>query len=210
MVEQRGRQEQADAFEAYQVFRAAINIFFWLILFGLVVMQCAFWIMDLGWMDKIQNQMPLLYAGIKILIVICHALVIFASVIYCISMWMGLHLALVGRLNGLTNAAKAFFLALVFLIFAVPWQKIFSLNFTSVLFTYEQLYESYSTVQSKEEFLTRILYYCRFVGLWLIAMVLLIAAQRCSTQATKAINRSFARFAERGQTPPPTDSSNRL
>jgi hypothetical protein len=140
---------------------------------------------------------------VQSIIVICYVAVTFSAVIYCLSLWMGLNLALVGRLSGLANASKAFFLSLILLIFAVPWQRIFNLEIPGALFTYEQAFNAYSTVRTEDEFLQLMLYYSRFVALWVIAIIVLIAAQRCSAQAGKMISRSIARYAERGPTNPP-------
>ena len=202
MADHRGWQEQADAFEAYQIFRTVKNVFFWLLLIGLLIMQSAFWLIDQGTMDKILDKAPNLHSWAQSIIVVCYTAVTFSAVIYCLSLWMGLNLALVGRLSGLANASKAFFLALILLIFTVPWQRIFNLEIPGVLFTYEQVFEAYSKVRSDEEFLQRMLYYSRFVALWVIAFIVLIAAQRCSSQAGKTISHSIARYAERGQTSP--------
>ena len=202
MADHRGLQEQADAFEAYQIFRTVKNVFFWVMLIGLLVMQSAFWLIDQGVMDTILDKAPHLDSWAQSIIVICYAAVMFSAVIYCLSLWMGLNLALVGRLSGLANASKAFFLSLILLIFAVPWQRIFNLEIPGVLFTYEQVFEAYRTVRSDEEFLQRMLYYSRFVALWVIAFIVLIAAQHSSSQAGKMISRSIARYAEREQTSP--------
>jgi hypothetical protein len=203
MADHRGWQEQADAFEAYQIFRTVKNVFFWLLLIGLLVMQCAFWLIDQGVMDTIREKAPDLESWVQSIIVICYVAVTFSAVIYCLSLWMGLNLALVGRLSGLANASKAFFLSLILLIFAVPWQRIFNLEIPGALFTYEQAFNAYSTVRTEDEFLQLMLYYSRFVALWVIAIIVLIAAQRCSAQAGKMISRSIARYAERGPTNPP-------
>ncbi len=202
MADHRGWQEQADAFEAYQIFRTVKNVFFWLLLIGLLVMQCAFWLIDQGVMDTILDKAPHLHSWAKSIIVICYTAVTFSAVLYCLSLWMGLNLAMVGRLSGLAPASRAFFLSMILLIFVVPWQRIFNLEIPGVLFTYEQVFEAYSKIRSDEEFMQRMFYYSRFVALWVIAFIVLIATQRCSWQAGKRISHSIARYAERGQTPP--------
>ena len=200
MADQREWQEQTDAFEAYQIFQAVKNVFFWLLLLGLLVMQCAFWLTDQGVMDKILDTAPQLHSWAKSIIVFCYVSLSVSAVIYCLSLWTGLHLALVGRLSGLSNSSKAFFLSLIFLVFAVPWQRMFDWELPGVLFTYERLFEAYSKIRSDEDYFQRMLYYSRFVALWVVALMLLIAAQRYSTRASKMVRRSIARFAERGQT----------
>jgi len=202
MADNRGWQEQADAFEAYQIFRTVKNVFFWLLLIGLLIMQSAFWLIDQGGMEYIQDKAPNLHSWMQSIIVICYADATFSAVIYCLSLWMGLNLALVGRLSGLANASKAFFLSLALLILTVPWLRIFNLEFPGVLFTYEQVFEAYSKVKAEEEFQQRMFYYLKFVGPWVIAFIVLIAAQCCSWRAGKTISHSIARYAVRGQSPP--------
>ena len=166
-------------------------------------MQAIFWLIDLGYMDKILDKAPHLLPCVKSLIIICYAAITFSAVIYCLSLWMGLNLALVARLSGLVHASKAFFLSLALLFLTVPWLRIFDLEFPAVLFTYEQVTDAYSKICSQEEFGQRIIYYIRFVAFCVLAIIMLIAAQSCSSQAGKMINHSIARYAERGQTPPP-------
>lgn len=202
MTELRGWHEQSDAFEAYRIFRTVSRIFFWLLLIGLLLMQSAFWLIDQGTTDTLLEKAPHLHSLVKSIIAICNVAVTFSAVIYCISLWMGLHLALAGRLSGLAHASKAFFLSLVFLVLAVPWQRMFNLELPGVLFTYDQVFDAYNKIRSGEEFLQRMCYYSQFVALWVIAVVVLVAAQRCSSRAGTMIRHSIARYAERGESPP--------
>jgi len=198
MTDQREWQEQADAFEAYQIFQKVKHVFFWLLLIGLLVMQCTFWLTDQGVMDNILDKAPHLQCWARSVIVFCYVTIIVSAVIYCLSLWMGLNLALVGRLCGLANCSKAFFLSLIFLVFTVPWPQMLNWEIPGVLFTYERLLEAYSTIHSEEDYFQRMLYYSQFVALWVVAFMLLLAAQRTSSQAGKQVRRSIARFAERG------------
>lgn len=202
MADDRGWHEQADAFEAYRIFQTVAHMFFWLLLLGLLLTQCSFWLIDQGVMDTLLEKAPHLHSAVKSIITFCYVAVTFSSVIYCLSLWMGLHIALAGRLSGLSHASKAFFLSLIFLVFAVPWQRMFHLEIHGVLFTYAQVLEAYSKICSNDDFLQRMYYYSQFVVIWVIAVIILIAAQRCCRQSRKIIRRSIARYAERGESPP--------
>jgi hypothetical protein len=84
------------------------------------------------------------------------------------------------------------------MVLLVPWQPAIESKMPGVLFSYEQLMRGYFGKQGGEGMTVYILYYGRFVGLWLLAVVLLISAQWRSWQAGRKVKLLGGRYAERG------------
>lgn len=110
-----------------------------------------------------------------------------SAILYCLMLFVAVHLTLVGRMGGVTAAGKAFFLSLVALILLMPWQLIVGI-FPGTLYTYSELIERYQEHQGASlGDWDSICYYFRFSGLWLITMVFLILAQLKSSKSKKQI-----------------------
>ena len=94
-----------------------------------------------------------------------------------------------GRLGGLAEAGKAFFLSLVVMVMVVPWQAVIIQGMPGTMFSYEQLLDRYYdiTVQTDAGLFTKIGYYGRFLGLWGLTVILLLISFRQSRQAARKI-----------------------
>jgi|GEM_PF-973059 len=245
--------DKKDFQEAFGTFSAARNLFFWLILAGLLITSAGFWIVDAGLLDKIllnqadrnpvylgysqnkiiptQNEPPIAsgtsrnvnpapQAGpknppeksvnsenpvrnpydrklhaVKILdemvrsaLVTSRYGLMFSVVLYCLSLLTGMQLALVGGLGGLAHSSKAFFLSMVVVVFVVPWQSTLVPDAPGSLFLYAELTVAYQQkCQDFQELWHYIMYYSRFVGTWLLSIILLLAAQRQSCLAVRTM-----------------------
>lgn len=226
-----------DALEAYQTFRSARNICFWIILVSLLVLQTIFWTVNKGKIDAVlnfdqdqsnsvfvhsthqpasvfalqtadefpeqesekspQSNAKRKYEMAKNLSHIIqgslrffNTLICFAALLYCLSLLIGMKLALVGHLGGLAESGKAFFLSLTVLILILPWQPLIAGETPGVLFGYQELIQKYikSTTYITLSF-DAIAFYVRFVGFWGLTMLLLFVAQWRSSQAAKQIIR---------------------
>ena len=113
----------------------------------------------------------------------------FVAVIYCLVLLVGMKLSLIGQLGGLADASKAFFLSLIVMVLILPWQHAISSEIHGTLFTYEELTNSYMSLVNSDDPKQYALYYGRFVGLWGLTMLLLVAAQWRSHQAVQKIRR---------------------
>ena len=113
----------------------------------------------------------------------------FVAVIYCLVLLIGMKLSLVGQLGGLADTSKAFFLSLIVMVLILPWQHAISSEIHGTLFTYEELTNSYLSLVNSDDPKQYALYYGRFVGLWGLTMLLLVAAQWRSHQAVRKIRR---------------------
>jgi hypothetical protein len=117
---------------------------------------------------------------------------IFAAILYCLTMLFSLKVSLLGRLGGINHISRAFFLSLVFLVLLLPWQipwrKFFAGEIVGAMYTPGGLLSSLAALKDSGIFY-KIFYYLRFTGYWLLVMLLLIFAQLRSCRWAKAILR---------------------
>ena len=113
----------------------------------------------------------------------------FAVVIYCLTLLIGMKLAIVGRLGGLAYSSKAFFLSLVVMVLILPWQHTVAADIYGALFDYQELTARYLQIQNCNHWPDYVLYYGRFVGIWSLSVILLLLAQRNSCRAIKMISQ---------------------
>lgn len=112
---------------------------------------------------------------------------VFGVVMYSLTLLGGLAVAISGRIGLNPDLSRAFFLSLLAVVLIVPWQPLVALYIPGVLFSYEDLIHCH---QQREGMLSLLCYYTRFVGLWAVSFLVLIAAQWRSFQAAKAMRRN--------------------
>ncbi len=110
-----------------------------------------------------------------------------ATMLYCLTLFFGLMVSLVGRLGGINHISRAFILSVILLVLIIPWQHVLRSSVIGVIYTPEELVE-WLTVKS-ESTASTIIYYLRFTGYWLIAMLLLLLSQARSMRWSNAILR---------------------
>jgi hypothetical protein len=107
-------------------------------------------------------------------------------------MLFSLKVSLIGRLGGINHISRAFFLSLVFLVFLLPWQiawrKFFAGELFGAVYTPGDLLSSFAALKDGG-LLYKIIYYFRFSGYWLIALLLLIFSYIRSCRWAKTILR---------------------
>jgi hypothetical protein len=111
-----------------------------------------------------------------------------AAVLYCLTMLFSIKVSLIGRLGGINHICRAFFLSLAFLVLLLPWQRFFAGVVAGAIYTPEELLSRCVAVKTSSIFGTA-LFYFRFTGLWLLAVLLLISAQLRSCRWARAILR---------------------
>jgi hypothetical protein len=111
----------------------------------------------------------------------------FSAVLYCLTLLGGMNLSVVGRLNGLADSAKAFFLSLVLMVLIVPWTCVFDPNIFVTLYSFRQLSDSYLALRRGQgaDLPMYVCYYGRFVGLWVVSLIILLTAHSCSRRAAR-------------------------
>ena len=128
---------------------------------------------------------------VRILLKFFNTLICFMALLYCLSLLIGMIFCIVGRLGGLAESGKAFFLSLFVLVLIVPWQPWFIGRTSVILFSYQELVAryvertTYVTALSWES----LAYYVRFVGCALVTTLLLFAAGWRTRRASKQITQ---------------------
>lgn len=106
-----------------------------------------------------------------------------SAVLLVATLALAVKLALVGRIGGISGFIAAFFWALVLLAIVTPWQQIVGSTFaTGSLFNLGDLVREATMVKTswgadEPSFLSRALYYARFIAFPLVAVLVLIATQ---------------------------------
>jgi hypothetical protein len=117
---------------------------------------------------------------------------VFAAMLYCLTMLFSLKVSLLGRLGGINHIARAFFLSLVFLVlllpWQIPWQKFFAGEIVGAIYTPGELLSSFAALKDSGIFY-KTFYYLRFSGYWLVVLLLLIFSYIRSSRWAKAILR---------------------
>lgn len=140
-----------------------------------------------GKSEKQLGKAKSLHAALPVIVKALNCILTFTSVLYCLSLLIGMKLALVGRLGGLADSGKAFFLSLLVMVFIVPWQHAISREIPAVLFAYGELLMSYEQNRGFDDLLGNIVYYGRYVGFWFLTMVILSITQWRSCRAVKSV-----------------------
>jgi len=108
------------------------------------------------------------------------------SILYCLTILFAMKVSLIGRLGGINHIARAFFLSLVFIVLLLPWQLLFSPVFAGAMFTPTELM---AACQAQKTTLAQVSFYLRFVGYWLLVLLLLLMAQMRSMRWAKSTLR---------------------
>ncbi len=135
---------------------------------------------------RTSEEMDSLQAG---LIKTSNYVLTFAAVIYCLTLLIGMKLALIGRLGGLAESSKALFLSLIVMVLIMPWQQVMPAGIYGTLFSYQDIVENCRQIKQMNTPQEYVLHYGRFSGLWGLTMLLLIVAQWRSCRAVRKIRR---------------------
>ncbi|MCE5185640.1 MAG: hypothetical protein LLF76_05895 [Planctomycetaceae bacterium] len=114
-------------------------------------------------------KLPFLLA--KGIVQVCNFLILFAAILYCLILLLCLKISLVGRLGGLFHITKSFLISLLLLVVLVPWQVLLPHVMVGTLWRPDELFSGWTNMQDSAFW--QVLYFLRFTGLWLLALVLL-------------------------------------
>ncbi len=109
-----------------------------------------------------------------------------SAMLYCLTMLFSLKVSLIGRLGGINHIARAFFLSLLFLVLLLPWQLMFAPVFSGAMFTPSELI---TACQAQKTLLALVSFYLRFLGYWVLVLLLLLASQVRSMRWARATLR---------------------
>lgn len=105
----------------------------------------------------------------------CNFVLVISATLYCLTLLISIKISLAGRLGGISHISRAFFFSLFVLVILMPWQFLLPGMVTGTIYTPKELLWNWDT--SGGSIALHVLYYMRFVGLWLITLLLLICAQ---------------------------------
>jgi hypothetical protein len=118
-------------------------------------------------------------------ILIVNGLLILTAVLYCLTMLFSLKISLVGRLGGISHISRAFFLSLIMVVLILLGQ--ISLGYIpGVIYTPDELSSWHNT---GTDIFIAALYYLRFSGYGLLALLLLLFSQIRSSRWAKTVLR---------------------
>lgn len=222
--------DTTDSLEAVGVFRGWKNFLFIIVLISLLLVQVAFWLVNLDCVSAeaqtlvpaeqssapandpnaastadaadpnqaaetggggMKDWLPFTITSDELAwaLRLVNCVLILAAVLYSMSLLFGMKVSLMGRLGGVNNACRAFYLSLVMVILLPPWQMIFGPMVLGALFTPAELFKAAADPVGTDNIFGMVLYYLRFSGYWLLMFLLLIMAQVRSARWTRAILR---------------------
>ncbi len=204
--------------EAAQVFVRWKNIAFTVIILCLLLLQSSFWLVKTGHVKvdgaaktdqemqvrkavnpaatepeesaKTEQQLKrytsmITFGQLALAVRIANTLLVLASVFYTLTMFCTMSV----WLGGQNHICRAFYLSLVMLLLLLPGQIAFASTGLGVICTPSELaklYTSDTVARSSESFL-----YLRFVGCWVLAVMLLLLAQLRSFRWRRTLGREI-------------------
>lgn len=115
----------------------------------------------------------------------CNFILIVSATLYSLILLISLKISLIGRLGGINHISRAFFLSLFVLVILLPWQRCFPGMIVGTLFMPGELFCGWN-ITADTSIIENISYHLRFIGMWLLVLLLLIGAQRRSIKWSTA------------------------
>ncbi len=192
-----------DSLEAVSVFRAWKGFFFFILILCMLLIQGIFWVTDLGLIGQEHpdpnglqpvealvsdpnvaavsgsSEGKTLYGVTSVhldrALGIINSVTFLVAVLLFLTLMFSMMITIMSRLGGIRHISRAFFLSMIVLVFLVPWHAILECSVLGVLFGFEDLVQS--MVGKQASLYTKILYYARFCGYWVVAILMLFSAQ---------------------------------
>jgi hypothetical protein len=114
-----------------------------------------------------------------------NTILVFACVLYSLTMYIALSVSIRGRLGGLAHISRTFYFSLVALLLLLPWQIVLAPIGVGTLYTPRELATSCTTLTGTT--LETSLFYLRFTGTWAVVCLVLIIAQWRSFRWTQTV-----------------------
>jgi hypothetical protein len=205
-----------DSLEAASVFRTWKNLFVFILIVCMLLIQGIFWVTDLGLVAQEQvdpngvvpqaqavasdpNAAALSLSNaaevlssitpehLERALGLINSVAFLAAVLFCLTLMFSMMITIVSRLGGIRHISRAFFLSMIVLVFLVPWHAILECSVLGVLFDLEDLAQSMTTKQ--DSLYSTILYYARFCGYWVVALLMIFISQARLGRWAKAMRR---------------------
>jgi len=113
---------------------------------------------------------------IATLIWACNFILIIAATLYCFILLVSIKISLVGRLGGMNHICRAFILSLFGLVLLFPWQRLFAGVVAGTVYTPAELLCT-AAPTAEDTVVSQVLWYLRFLVLWLVTLLLFVFAQ---------------------------------
>lgn len=111
--------------------------------------------------------------------------IIFSAMLYCLTILFCLKISLVGRLGGINHISRAFFISLILLVFLMPWQECFGWFLAGAVFAPSELTAALKNYPDML-LIEQAWFYLRFVGFWVLILLLLLFAQARTSRWARA------------------------
>ena len=113
---------------------------------------------------------------VELFIRICNFALILSAFIYSLTLLISLKLSLIGRLGGINHITRAVFISIFAIAFLLPWQVLFKGAAAGAIYTPGELFNCLSRC-SEASVVLKTCMYLRFCGLWVLTVLLFLAAQ---------------------------------
>ena len=218
-LREKGIYLKSDCLDAAYVFRQWKNLLFVVMLLCLLLLQGSFWLVSTGQVkiaentnteapavpgaDSIQADLaaapaeespsPWLF-GLDVtferltsIVRIANIMLVLTSVLYVLVMYFGLGVSFKGGLGGLGHICGALYISLIIFVLLLPCRNFFGPVAIGVTYTPSEL-ANLCTMDISNTF-GLVLFYLRFTGGWVLALLLLFLAQLRSCRWAKVIRR---------------------
>ncbi len=114
-----------------------------------------------------------------------NTILIFACVLYALTMYIALSVTIRSRLGGLAHISRAFYFSTAVLVLVLPWQIVLAPIGAGTIYTPHELAKSCTTLATGT--FETVLFYLRFTGIWAAVCLVLLQAQWRSLRWTKTV-----------------------
>jgi len=111
-----------------------------------------------------------------------------AVILFVLNLLITLKISIAGRLGGINHISRAFLQGLLLVVLIVPWQVCLPDTVVGAIYTPKELLCS-DVVKCGGALYDCVFYFGRFVGLWAIVIILLLAAEIRSVRWSRAVIR---------------------
>lgn len=130
------------------------------------------------------------FGRVSLVVRAANAVLVFASMLYALTLFCGLTVSFGGRLGGQNHISRAFYLSLIMLVLLLPWQTILGSMAPGAIYTAPELAKWCRA--DAGGMLDTVLLYLRFTGYWALVVIVLLLAQLRSFRWSRVILRKLA------------------
>ncbi len=129
------------------------------------------------------------FGRVSLVVRAANAVLVFASILYALTLFCGLTVSLGGRIGGQNHISRAFYLSLIMLVLLLPWQTILGSMAPGAIYTAPELAKWCRA--DAGGMLDTVLLYLRFTGYWALVVAVILLAQLRSFRWSRVILRKL-------------------